>query len=158
MAGITYLKGDATCPQARGVKLIAHVCNDMGRWGKGFVLAVSRRWSQPEEQYRGWYAGRTGASFGLGAVQFVQVESYIWVANMIAQRGTKTGSSGPPIRYDALAECLNRVGERAVELQASVHMPRIGCGLAGGDWSRVEPIIDESLVGRDLVVMIYDLE
>ena len=110
MAGITYIKGDATCPQAKGVKLIPHVCNDMGRWGKGFVLALSRRWRQPEEQYRAWYAGRTGEGFGLGAVQFIQVESYIWVANMIAQRGTKTGSSGPPIRYEALAEMLAEGG------------------------------------------------
>lgn len=37
MSGITYLKGDATAPQAKGVKLIVHVCNDLGGWGKGFV-------------------------------------------------------------------------------------------------------------------------
>jgi O-acetyl-ADP-ribose deacetylase (regulator of RNase III) len=158
MTGITYIKGDATCPQAKGVKLICHVCNDMGRWGKGFVVDLSRRWQQPEEQYRAWYAGRTGESFGLRAVQFVQVERFIWVANMVAQCGTKTGSSGPPIRYESLAECLPRVAERAAELKASVHMPRIGCGLAGGDWSRVEPLIEESLVRRGLAVTVYDRE
>jgi len=158
MAGIIYIKGDATCPQAKGVKLISHVCNDIGGWGKGFVLALSRRWQQPEELYRAWYAGRTGDGFGLGAVQFIEVEPYIWVANMVAQRGTKTGSSGPPIRYEALAECLRRVGERAAELKPSVHMPRIGCGLAGGKWSRVEPIIEECLVQRGLSVTIYDYD
>jgi O-acetyl-ADP-ribose deacetylase (regulator of RNase III) len=158
MAGIHYIRGDATCPQAKGVKLICHVCNDMGRWGKGFVFALSRRWSQPEEQYRAWYAGRAGDGFGLGAVQFVQVEPYIWVANMVAQRGTKTGSSGPPIRYEALADCLRRVGEKADELKASVHMPRIGCGLAGGDWARVEPLIEEFLVEHGLAVHVYDFE
>jgi hypothetical protein len=31
MSGITYLKGDATCPQAAGTKIICHVCNDIGR-------------------------------------------------------------------------------------------------------------------------------
>jgi len=158
MAGIIYIKGDATCPQAKGMKLICHVCNDIGGWGKGFVLALSRRWQQPEELYRAWYAGRTGEDFGLGAVQFVEVEPYIWVANMVAQRGTKTGSSGPPIRYKALTECLRRVGERAGELKASVHMPRIGCGLAGGKWSLVEPIIEECLVRQGLSVTIYDFD
>ncbi len=158
MAGIKYIKGDATCPQARGVKLIGHVCNDMGRWGKGFVLALSRRWTEPEEQYRAWYAGRLGEGFGLGAVQFVQVERYIWVANMVAQRGTKVGSSGPLIRYEALAPCLDRVGEKASELKASVHMPRIGCGLAGGDWSKIEPMIEDSLVRRRVPVSVYDRE
>lgn len=43
MNATTYLKGDATCPQAKGVKIICHVCNDIGGWGKGFVLALSKR-------------------------------------------------------------------------------------------------------------------
>ena len=130
MNAITYLKGDATCPQAKGVKIICHVCNDVGGWGKGFVLALSKRWEEPETAYRAWYA--EGTDFALGAVQFVQVEPYVWVANLIGQRGTKTGSSGPPVRYEAIAAGLVKVAEKARELGASVHMPRIGCGLAGG--------------------------
>ena len=38
MATIHYIKGDATQPQAKGNKVIAHICNDLGGWGKGFVL------------------------------------------------------------------------------------------------------------------------
>ena len=48
---INYTKGDATSPAERGNKIIAHVCNDLGGWGKGFVLAVSARWSEPEQHY-----------------------------------------------------------------------------------------------------------
>jgi ATP-dependent helicase HepA len=47
----------------------------------------------------------------------------------------------PPIRYEAVEECLAKVAETAREVKASVHMPRIGCGLAGGEWSRIEPLI-----------------
>jgi hypothetical protein len=100
MSEITYLKGDATDPQARGVKLICHVCNDLGGWGKGFVLALSRRWEEPEQQYQAWHRNRNNNDFGLGAVQFVQVTPYVWVANMVAQRGIKRGNSGPPIREE----------------------------------------------------------
>ncbi|WP_435642688.1 hypothetical protein ACR9VJ_06005 [Streptomyces sp. H49] len=35
-------------------------------------------------------------------------------------------------------------------------MPRIGCGLAGGKWSRVEPLVTERLVGRGISVTVYD--
>ncbi len=156
MRDIVYLKGDATCPQAKGVKIIAHVCNDRGGWGKGFVLALSRRWDEPEAAYRAWYAEGQSAGFALGAVQFVPVEPYIWVANMIAQHGTRTGSSGPPIRYDAVGLCLAQVAAKVQELSASVHMPRIGCGLAGGDWSKVEPLIREHLCAADVAVTVYD--
>jgi O-acetyl-ADP-ribose deacetylase (regulator of RNase III) len=156
MAAITYLQGDATCPQAKGIKIICHVCNDIGGWGKGFVLAVSRRWEQPEAEYRAWHGtGKTGG-FALGAVQFVQVEAYIWVANMIGQRGIKRGSSGPPIRYDAVSECLGSVATKARELGASVHMPRIGCGLAGGDWAKIEPLIEKHFVVNGVDVTVYD--
>lgn len=158
MSDITYLKGDATCPQAKGVKLICHICNDLGGWGKGFVVAVSRRWPEPEASYRAWHADRANNDFALGAVQFVQVERTIWVANLIAQRGMKRGSKGPPIRYDAVAKCLACVGAKAVELGASVHMPRIGCGLAGGRWEEIEPLITEHVSGRDVAVTVYDYE
>ena len=162
MPAITYLHGDATCPQAKGVKIIGHVCNDLGRWGKGFVLALSARWAGPEAEYRAWFAAGRAGGFALGAVQFVPVEPYIWVANMVGQRGIKRGikrgSSGPPIRYEAVAAGLQQVAARARELGASVHMPRIGCGLAGGVWSEVEPLIEQHLVAAGVPVTVYDFE
>tara|TARA_R110000850_G_scaffold22210_43_gene65344 strand:- start:3042 stop:3266 length:225 start_codon:yes stop_codon:yes gene_type:complete len=70
----------------------------------------------------------------------INVEKYIWVANMIGQRGMKTGSKGPPVRYPAIEQCLKSVADKARELSASVHMPRIGCELAGGKWDMIEPL------------------
>ncbi|MBK3569423.1 macro domain-containing protein [Streptomyces sp. MBT62] len=158
MGEINYVRGDATVPSVKGVKVIAHVCNDIGGWGKGFVLAVSRRWPEPEKEYRAWHRARAANDFGLGAVQFVQVERYVWVANMIGQRGTRTGSKGVPVRYEAIDTALGLLADRAAELGASVHMPRIGCGLAGGKWSRVEPLVTERLVRRGIAVTVYDHE
>ncbi|MEU9171049.1 macro domain-containing protein [Streptomyces sp. NPDC048420] len=156
MGEINYIRGDATTPSVKGVKLIAHVCNDIGGWGKGFVVAVSRRWPEPEAAYRAWHRERASNDFGLGAAQFVQVEPYVWVANMIGQRGIRRGSKGVPVRYEAIDEALDRLADKAVELGASVHMPRIGCGLAGGKWSKVEPLIMERLVNRGLAVTVHD--
>ena len=156
ITGIAYVRGDATTPSVKGVKVIAHVCNDIGGWGKGFVLALSRRWPEPEAAYRAWHRGRAANDFGLGAVQLVRVRPDVWVANMIGQRGIRTGSKGVPVRYDAIDTALARLADRVVELDASVHMPRIGCGLAGGKWSRVEPLVGERLVARGVAVTVYD--
>ncbi|MFD5854374.1 macro domain-containing protein [Streptomyces chartreusis] len=156
MSEITYIRGDATVPSVKGVKVIAHVCNDIGGWGKGFVLAISRRWPEPEKSYRAWHRERASNDFGLGAVRFVQVEPYVWVANMVGQRGIRTGSKGVPVRYEAIDTALERLAEKAADLGASVHMPRIGCGLAGGKWSRVEPLITDRLVRRGIAVTVYD--
>ncbi|GAA3504837.1 macro domain-containing protein [Streptomyces prasinosporus] len=156
MSEITYVRGDATVPSVKGVKVIAHVCNDIGGWGKGFVLAVSRRWPEPEAAYRAWHRDRASNDFALGAVQLVRVERYAWVANMIGQRGVRTGSKGVPVRYEAIDTALARLADHAAGLDASVHMPRIGCGLAGGKWSRIEPMVTERLVRRGIPVTVYD--
>ena len=146
MDEIKYIKGDATIPQAKGTKIIAHICNNLGGWGKGFVLAVSKRWSQPEKNYREWHRNRAKNDFELGNIRLIQVEKYIYVANMVGQQGMKTGSKGVPIRYNAVKECLEKLSEEAKQLNASVHMPRIGCGLAGGKWEKIEPLIKETLI------------
>lgn len=149
---ISYLKGDATSPQAKGPKIIAHICNDMGGWGRGFVLAVSRRWTEPEQEYRAWH--RYGNDFALGEIQTIQVLPDTWVCNMIAQHGYRADSKGPPIRYSALAKCLNKLATDATSLKASVHMPRIGTGLAGGSWDKIEPMLNLAL--HEISVYVYD--
>jgi hypothetical protein len=35
-------------------------------------------------------------------------------------------------------------------------MPRIGCGLAGGDWREIEPILLDELSKDDIAVTVYD--
>jgi O-acetyl-ADP-ribose deacetylase (regulator of RNase III) len=165
MTDIQYVTGDATQPAGAGGKIIAHVCNDAGKWGSGFVLALSRRWPQPEAAYRQWSDRPDDpllGDFALGGVQYVLVEygltAPVWVANMIAQRGIRRGSDGqPPIRYGALEETLCQVGGTALAAQCSVHLPRIGCGLAGGDWDHVEPLIRKQLCDRGVPVTVYDL-
>ena len=65
MSTINYIKGDATCPQGKGNKIICHICNDVGGWGKGFVLAVSKKWKQPEAEYRDWHSQSAQGGFEL---------------------------------------------------------------------------------------------
>src|SRR5262245_12281524 len=156
MTALSFIKGDATSPQAKGRKLIAHICNDLGKWGKGFVMALSARWPEPEQAYREWHRDRAESDFGLGAVQLVQVEPYIWVANMVAQHGVRGGTNRQPIRYEAVEECLEKLTLKALELSVSVHMPRIGCGLAGGKWELIEPLIVQTLCRREVPVTVYD--
>jgi O-acetyl-ADP-ribose deacetylase (regulator of RNase III) len=158
---LQVVTGDATRPQCEGPAVIAHICNNSGRWGRGFVLAVSRKWPQAERNYRNWYRAQAGASLPLGAVQLVPVQKddNLWVANMVGQHGTLLSASGlPPIRYQAVRQCLDTLGTAAIALGVSVHMPRIGCGLAGGSWDRIEPIISAALCERGIPVTIYDLE
>jgi O-acetyl-ADP-ribose deacetylase (regulator of RNase III) len=153
---IKYIHGDATAPAGRPA-IIVHVCNDVGAWGAGFVLAISQRWMQPERLYRSWARGGEAQPFELGEVQFVVVESGLVVANLVGQHGLRRRGSEPPVRLHAIARGLSTVADRVLATGASVHMPCIGCGLAGGTWREIGPVVERELVERGVDVTVYDL-
>ena len=155
---INYVNGDATKPIGGGPKFIIHCCNDLGLWGAGFVLAVSRRWPEPEEAY---YS--LGEDLPLGLAQIVSVEEDLWVVNMVGQHGVGNYGTEPPIRYDAIRRALVDVATacrdtayRDLYESVAVHAPRFGAGLAGGDWSIIERLINEELVTKGIEVTVYD--
>ena len=152
---IKYIKGDATSPVGEGNKVIAHISNDVGGWGAGFVLALSKRWIQPEAHYRAEAKKLTKENpyLTLGDVQFVQVENNIVVANMIGQHLTVSRTKETPIRYEAVKKCLEEVNEFCMLNNATLHAPRFGSGLAGGDWNKIEAIINSTM---SVDVTIYD--
>lgn len=154
--GIKYIKGDATEPRGNDNRIIVHICNDIGAWGMGFVMALSKKWKKPEQEYKRWFREKEGLA--LGEVQVVRVETNLYVANLIGQKGIKPIGSKPPVRYPAVEEGLNRVAAEAGRLDASIHMPRIGSGLAGGKWDEIERIIKKTLTDRGFSVTVYDLE
>jgi Ca-activated chloride channel homolog len=156
--GIRHLTGDASRPVGAGPKILTFVCNDEGAWGKGFVMNVSARWPEVREQFRAWHEGSiTTPAFTLGEVLPVQVEPELWVVHLLVQHGTRSVNGEPPIRYPALEVALERLAEHAMQLGASVHMPRIGTGLAGGSWDVVEPMVGRQLAGRGIPVSVYTL-
>ena len=48
---IFYIQGDATKPIGNDNRLIIHCCNNIGKWGEGFVLALNKRWMEPYQNY-----------------------------------------------------------------------------------------------------------
>ena len=163
---INYVIGDATKPKKGPAKkapephVIAHCCNNIGAWGAGFVMALSKMSRKPERKYRDWANGRLdgGAPMELGNVQLVRLDVELYVANMIGQTGIYERNGVPPIRYDAIETCLNKVGSWTWQKGGSIHMPRIGCGLAGGDWAKMEEILLRGQAKNGNIPMyVYDL-
>lgn len=164
MSSIIYTTGDATMPTTPGPKVIVHCCNDIGAWGAGFVLALSKTWPKAEEAYKAWgsteedpQVEETGKR-QLGEVQFVLVGPKLWVANLVGQTGVGRGDDGrPPIRYDAIRYGLIKVCRHCKIHEATAHMPRMGSGLAGGNWIAIEQTVQAELASKGVAVTVYDL-
>lgn len=162
MSKITYVVGDVTLPfrwhENRRV-VVAHACNDGGGWGAGVSGAISGRWPHAETAYRAvWHSG----ALRPGISQLVQVDRETYVANLVTCHVVTRGARGWLTRVNLrwLERALTQLAEQTrdnVLGGASVHMPRVGCGLAGGRWDEVEPLIQRTLVAADVPVAVYDL-
>ena len=151
---ITYLRGDATDPRTKPA-LVVQVVNDATpNWGgNGFAVAVRRRWPSVQSSFRE-FARKRGLQ--LGAVHVTEAVPGIWVASMVAQKGYRS-SVRPKIRYAALWSALTKVAQDAERLNATLHMPRIGCGEGRGKWELISDLVRSECVCRGLSVVVYDL-
>ena len=62
----------------------------------------------------------------------------------------------PPIRYEALKKSLISLVKDLQNLEdVTIHMPKIGCGLAGGSWDKVEEIINSTLIKQGYPCYVY---
>jgi len=150
------VRGDALVPHGDGPHLIVHVVNNKAQtWGgRGFAQALRNKLPKVHDEFRDLAADR--ANLALGKVHLHKVTDELWVADMVAQAGYGPIVRGPRVKYGVLRSCLADVAKKANELGASIHMPRIGAGNAGGSWPVIEELIKTTLCERGLSVTVYD--
>lgn len=155
-SGITYLKGDARSPRGTGKRIIAHVVNDKTpRWGAGFPVEVKKKWPGVQTEFEQWVI-ESRSNLTLGNISISSIDPTLSIVHMICQQGYGP-SVKARIRYKSVKTCLEKVASIAQKKQASVHMPRIGCGQAGGSWAVISELIEESLCQKGVAVTVYDL-
>lgn len=153
---IKILKGDATVPVSCGKPvIIAHVCNNVNAWGRGFVVPLGVKYPQAKTAFHN--ANKEyGSDELLGKVQLVKISPNLAVANMFAQSGLRSKLNPIPLKMDSLEQCLASVFKIAANKDAAVQMPRIGAGLAGGSWNEIFELI--SKLAFDFSIECYILE
>jgi hypothetical protein len=153
---LNIIKGDATKPRGTDRRILAFVVNDKTpRWGAGFALAMRKQWPSVQEDFINW-AETHRQEFKLGNIHLSPIGSQLTAAQLICQHGYGD-SAKPRLRYNSLAQCLEKLADVAIEQGASVHMPRIGSGQARGHWPMVLEMIEEYLIRRNIEVTIYEL-
>lgn len=153
---ISYHIGDASIP-IHNSTIIIHIVNNCGKWGKGFVISLSKRFPITKDSYLSWFK----SGFNMGDVQFLSVddENRIFVANMLAQNGIKKSvkDSKKYICYESLENCLSEVSDFALKERLVVQLPMIGAGLGGGDWDTILSIIIKKLSYNKIRCHIFKL-
>jgi hypothetical protein len=171
--GLVEPIGDQTNPQIRhessdvldfgdgdGPVVVAHVVNDSAHaWSRrGVAAALAVRYPQVARAFRAWtIAGPENLRLGnIHAIEQRDGGRTVLVVSMVAQQGFGPGAV-TRLRYDALRATLTAVAELADRAGASVHVPRIGAGEAGGRWDLIENDLAAVIADRGIEVVVHTL-
>lgn len=150
---ITYIKGSILdAPQI----YIAHGVNCQNKMGSGVAKVLFEKYPEIKYQYHElWeyvYPLVLDTNKLLGMVQPVEVHDNKIVFNCFTQ--DYFGYDGNQYAdYSAIKTCLLTIRKNYGNIK--IAMPKIGCGLGGLDWSKVEKTLLEV---KGLTYFIYNLE
>lgn len=131
--------------------VIVHGCNCFGTMGKGIAVGVHELFP---EAYEADLATPRGDRAKLGTISVVNVDRdlrRITIVNGYTQFDYR--GDGVRADYDAIRSVFRELKRRYSGKR--IGYPKIGAGLARGDWSIIAPIIDEELAGEDHTLVEY---
>ena len=135
--------------------LIVHGCNCLCAMGKGIALDIK---NQFPEAYAADRATVRGDRTKLGTYSKALIERPN-VAFIIVNAYTQFDYRGKPDTVNADYDAIDQVFAKIAQdfpAHLRIGYPLIGAGLAGGDWTLIEPMIERHLGGRDHTLVIYD--
>jgi len=131
--------------------VIVHGANCQCTMGAG--IAVGVRSSFPEA-YEADLKTAKGDRAKLGSISFAEISSgdrRLVVVNAYTQFHYR--GSGVRVDYEAVRSALREVKKRFTGLR--IGYPKIGAGLAGGDWTTIAAIIEDELAGENHTLVEY---
>lgn len=150
--------------------VITHGCNCLSNMGAGIAPQMAKAFGVDKFWMESW--GPTISKLGcIDYETFVIGKNAIWsiedadnklnepeliVVNSYTQfRYGKNHTDGvsKPLDYEALTLCMRKINQEFSGKH--IGLPKIGAGLAGGDWNRIKKIIQTELKDMQVSVVIY---
>lgn len=148
---IRYKDGDLIkMAQNKEFDVIAHCANCFCTFGAGIALQIKH--ALPEA-FVADCETKAGDEAKLGSLSFSQKDG-LTVVNLYGQFDFKGRRQGKiDLDYDALRSSLKEMKEKFSG--KLIGLPKIGSDLAGGDWTIIEKIIEEEMMGEHVTIINY---
>jgi O-acetyl-ADP-ribose deacetylase (regulator of RNase III) len=125
--------------------VIAHGCNCFCNFGAGLAKAIKHKYP---EAYKADLATRKGDKKKLGSCSYHDYHGFT-VVNAYTQYYYGGGKVNAD--YKAIRKCMKWI--KNAYSGKRIGLPKIGAGLAKGDWKTIEKIIEEELKGEDVTIV-----
>ena len=142
------VEGDLLKLAAEGhFDVIVHGCNCFCRMGAGIAAVIRQRFPEAFEADLATDAGDRGK---LGTITTATTPAGLTVVNAYTQ--FDTSGPMPRVDYDAVRRAFAEI--KAKFAGRRIGYPKIGAGLAGGDWDQLAAIIDQALAGENHTLVV----
>jgi O-acetyl-ADP-ribose deacetylase (regulator of RNase III) len=131
--------------------VIVHGCNCFCTMGAGIARIVQDEFP---EAYAADLVTVKGDRKKLGDYSFATVkrgDREITIVNGYTQ--FRFHGDSVLVDYDAVEQLFTKIKQQFSGMR--IGYPKIGAGLAGGDWARISQIIDDTLAGEDHCLVLY---
>lgn len=142
------IKGDLIDLAKKGYfDVIIHGCNCYNTMGAGIARSIKQEFP---EAYKADQATERGSKKKLGTFSYAK-HGNLTIINAYTQ--FDYSSSKINVDYRAIKESFEAI--RTFFHGKRFGIPKIGAGLAGGDWEKISKIIDEAFKGENLTLVEY---
>lgn len=125
--------------------IIVHGCNIRGVFGAGLALSIKNKYPQAFKDYYNKVISTRIMDYLLGDIVVTQVDEELYIVSGFTQKFYGRDPYTVYVNYEALRQVFVKVNEFAQLKRLPVCFPLIGCGLANGEWLRVQDIIESTL-------------
>lgn len=135
--------------------VITHGCNCFCTMGAGIAPMMDHAFDCGHYKKEG--PKYNGDMNKLGTIDFetraATDGSPLVIVNSYTQYGFRPRNGLPALDYDALALCMKKINHLFPD--QIIGLPKIGAGLAGGDWERIKSILKCMLIDMHIKVVNY---
>jgi len=125
--------------------VIVHGCNCFHTMGAGIAKEIATRY--PPAYVADCILTKNGDETKLGKYTWQEVHAYTGRSFIVVNAYTqyKYGRGGPHVDYDAIKSAFNMIAKQFGG--STIGYPKIGAGFGGGDWNKIQTIINTELQG-----------
>lgn len=137
--------------------VIIHGCNCFHTMGAGIARVIK---SVFPEAFEADKETVYGSRYKLGTISTATFQvnddgDFLTVVNAYTQFDFGTNSEGtPPVDYVAVNNCFRNIKDQYGGQHLKFGIPKIGAGLAGGDWDLISRIIESQMKDEDLTLVL----
>ncbi len=134
---------------------LLHGCNCQGKMKSGFAGALVKEFPWVAESDLMYNFRNQGVILGTADVVYIAGldDAYVW--NCYTQEFYGRDKNVVYVDYEALRYCFREVAQLCSP-KDKIGYPKIGAGLANGDWNIISKIIDEELEGFDHALYVLE--